>query len=142
MELTASAAEAPFRATTSKGFSWSTARLVTTTWVSQRKPSGKDGRSGRSIRRAGQDRLLGGTTLTAEERSGDLPGGVHPLFEVDGEGEEIDALPHRLVCSGGYQHLGTAESGDHGSVRLTGEFAGAQDELFAADGPRYGDFGH
>ena len=91
---------------------------------------------------AGQNRLLGGTALTTEERPGDLAHRVHALFEIDGEREEIDALSNLPVCSGGYQHLGTAESGDHGSVGLTGEFAGAQDELFAADGPRYGDFGH
>ncbi len=90
----------------------------------------------------GQDGLFRGSALTSEERAGDLPCGVHPLFEIDGEREEIDALSHRLVCGGGYQHLGTAESGDHGSVGLSGKFAGAQDELFAADGPLYGDFGH
>ncbi len=91
---------------------------------------------------AGQDGLLRGTTLATEERTGDLAHGVHALFEVDGEREEVDALSHLLCCGGCHQHFGATKAGDHGSVGLSGEFAGAQDELFAADGPRYGDFGH
>ena len=36
----------------------------------------------------GQDRRLGCTTLAAEERAGDLAGGVHPLLDVNGQREE------------------------------------------------------
>ena len=41
---------------------------------------------------AGQDGPLGGTALAAEERAGDLAHGVHALFDVHGEGEEVDAF--------------------------------------------------
>ena len=40
---------------------------------------------------AGQDGLLAGTTFAPEERTGDLARGVAPLFEVDGQREEIGA---------------------------------------------------
>ena len=45
------AAEAPFRASTSWGFSMSAPTTVPTMWTSLRKPSGNIGRSGRSMRR-------------------------------------------------------------------------------------------
>ena len=43
---------------------------------------------------AGQDGVLGGPPLPAEERAGDLARGVGPLLDVDGEGEEVDAGAH------------------------------------------------
>ncbi len=46
-----SAADAALIASTSCGFSWSAEKMVPTTWVSLRKPLGKDGRSGRSMSR-------------------------------------------------------------------------------------------
>ncbi len=46
------AREAPMTQITSTGFFWSATREVATTWTSLRKPSGKDGRIGRSIMRA------------------------------------------------------------------------------------------
>ncbi len=39
-------------ANTSCGLTWSAPTIVPTMWISLRKPSGKDGRSGRSIRRS------------------------------------------------------------------------------------------
>ena len=85
----------------------------------------------------GEDGLLRRAALPTEERAGDLAHGVHPLFEVDGEREKIDALSHPGVCGGGNQHFGTAQLGDDGSVGLAGKLAGTQDELFAADGASY-----
>jgi hypothetical protein len=41
---------------------------------------------------AGEDGVLGGAPLTAEERAGDAARGVHPLFDVDGEREEVEVL--------------------------------------------------
>jgi hypothetical protein len=52
MPETINAAEAALMATTSWGFTWSAPSTVATTWTSLRKPSGNDGRRGRSIRRA------------------------------------------------------------------------------------------
>ena len=49
MGLTVRAAEAPIRASTSKGFSPSMESGMATTWVSQRKSSANDGRSARSM---------------------------------------------------------------------------------------------
>ena len=51
IELTIRAADAPLRAMMSNGFSSSTESVVITTWVSQRYPSLKEGRRGRSTRR-------------------------------------------------------------------------------------------
>jgi hypothetical protein len=41
---------------------------------------------------AGQDRILTGSTFSAEERAGDAAGGVHPLLDVHGEREEVELL--------------------------------------------------
>ena len=46
-----SADEAPLIARMVGSFSWSTLSTVATTWISFRKPSGKSGRTGRSINR-------------------------------------------------------------------------------------------
>ncbi len=45
------AVEAPLMLRIVGSFSWSTERTVETTWTSSRKPSGKSGRSGRSVSR-------------------------------------------------------------------------------------------
>ncbi len=47
-----SAADEALIARTSCGLTWSAPTTVPTMWISLRKPSGKDGRSGRSIRRS------------------------------------------------------------------------------------------
>src|SRR5206468_9162065 len=39
-----------------------------------------------------EDGRLRWTTLATEEPAGDLPRGVHPLLEIDGEREEVDPL--------------------------------------------------
>ena len=70
------------------------------------------------MRRAVSVAFFGGAALTTEERAGDLADGVHPLFDVDGEREEVDALAHGLVGGGGHQHLGVAHAGDDGAVGL------------------------
>ena len=49
---TVSAAEAPMMQMVSTELTWSATSEVATTWTSLRKPSGNDGRSGRSIMRA------------------------------------------------------------------------------------------
>src|SRR5687768_16529185 len=51
MPLSMSAALAALMQRTSWGFSWSAPRTVPTMWTSLRKPSGNDGRNGRSISR-------------------------------------------------------------------------------------------
>ena len=62
------------------------------TWTSLRKSLGER-RPQRAVgEAAGEDRVLARTTLTTEERAGDLARGVHALFDVDREREEVDAL--------------------------------------------------
>ena len=89
-----SAAEAALMASTSWGLTWSAPKIVPTTWTSLRKPSGNDGRSGRSMSRQVRMAWSVALALPAEERAGDLAGGVHPLLDVDGQGEEVGPLPH------------------------------------------------
>ena len=40
-----------------------------------------------------KDRFLAGATFPAEEAAGDLAGGVHALFDVDGQREEVCVPP-------------------------------------------------
>ena len=98
-----------------------------------------EGRAQRAVdQAAGEDGRVGGTALPAEERAGDAPGGVHPLLDVDGEGEEVDALADALGGVGGDQDVGAADPGDDGALALVGELAGLEREglVGAADGPR------
>ena len=68
-----SAAEAPLMARTSWGFTRSAARMVPTTWTSLRKPSGKHGRSGRSMRRQVRMAWSGALPSRRKNEPGILP---------------------------------------------------------------------
>ena len=67
-----------------------------------------------------------GTALTTEERAGDLARGVHALFDVDGEREEVDALADAFVRVGGGEDDGVADAADDRALRLLGELAGLE----------------
>src|SRR6478736_5861449 len=67
------AAEAPLMAGTSWGFTRSAARVVPTTWTSLRNPSGKHGRSGRSIRRQVRMAWSGALPSRRKNEPGILP---------------------------------------------------------------------
>ena len=67
-----------------------------TTWTSLRYSLGKSGRSGRSVSRAVRIGVLGGASLALDEAAGDLAGGVHLLFVLDGQREEVDAFARLL----------------------------------------------
>ena len=55
-------------------------------------------RTQRTVREAhGQDGRLGRARLALDESARDLASGVHPLFVVDGEREEVDALARFLA---------------------------------------------
>src|SRR5690606_4817900 len=74
---------------------------------------------------AGEDRIGGGASLTAEERAGDAAGGVHALFDVDCQREEVEALTWVLSGRGGReQHGVVVEVGDGGSGGLLGKSSG------------------
>jgi hypothetical protein len=79
---------------------------------------------------AGQDRLGGGATLTTEERTGDLAGGVAALFHVDRQREEVELVLRGLAGGGGAQQEGLAVEVDRGG---TGGLLG-EATRFEADG--------
>ncbi len=85
-----------------------------------------------------QGRLLGGLALALEEPAGDLPGGVHLLFDVDGQREEVGAFPRLGAADRGRQHHRLAGSHDHGSIGLLGQSTGAEGDLLASDLDRDG----
>ena len=102
---------APFSAAMSYGLAMSTCRIMTTTWTSSRKPSLKVGPQRAVDQARGQGRRLGRPALAAEEAAGDLAHGVHPLLDVDGEREEVDALAGLRADAGG-EDLGLAVVSD------------------------------
>ena len=83
---------------------------------------------------ADEDRLGRGTALTAEERAGDLAGGVRALFDVDGQREEVEALPRGLAGAGrGEEHRLLVEVCGDGALRLLGEAAGFEPDDAGAE---------
>ena len=85
-----------------------------------------EGRAQRTVdEAAGEDRVGRGATLAAEERAGDASGGVHALFDVNGQGEEVEALTGVLSGRGGReQHGVVVEVGDGGAGGLLGQPTG------------------
>ena len=83
---------------------------------------------------------VAGLALPAEERAGDLPGGVHALLDVDGEGEEVRPLPHRTRGGGRDQHHRVAHADGHGAVGEAGQLAGFEGQglVSPGDGTGYG----
>ena len=98
-----------------------------TTWTSLRRPFLKVGRSGRSMRRQVRIASSPGPALAPEERAGDLPGGVHPLLDVDRQGEEVEVVLGLLAGRGGrQQHRLVVEVGGDGAGRLAGQQPGLE----------------
>src|SRR5690606_15319401 len=78
--------------------------------------------------------LGGGAALTAEERAGDLAGGVRTLFDVDGQREEVEAFARLLAGAGGRQeHRLLVEVGGDGALRLLGEASGLEPDSAGAE---------
>ena len=75
---------------------------------------------------AGQDRRLGRTALTTEERTGDLARGIHALFDVDREREEVRSRTWRLGAGGRHEDGGVAELCKHGTAGQAGEATGLE----------------
>src|SRR5690606_17964642 len=76
---------------------------------------------------ADEDRLGRGTTLTAEERSGDLAGGVGTLLDIDRQGEEVEAVARVLRhARRGQQHRVLVEVGRDSALRLLGQTTGLE----------------
>src|SRR5699024_520338 len=76
---------------------------------------------------AGQDSFAGGAALPAEERTGDLPGGVLTLFDVHRQREEVEVLLGVLSGGGGGQDHGVlVQVGDGGAGGLLGQTSGLE----------------
>ncbi len=76
----------------------------------------------------GENGGIGRPSLPAKERPGDLARRVHALFDVDGEGEEVNALPHGGGAVGGGEHHRFADLCHHCALRLLGQEARLQRE--------------
>ena len=63
-----------------------------------------------------QDGLVREFSLAAKERPGNLARGVRALFDVDGEGKEVDAFTHGTCGGDGRQQHRVANAGQYGSV--------------------------
>ena len=95
------------------------------------RPEGPD----RAVDHArGQDRPLGGAALPLEETAGDLPGGVHPLLDVDRQREEVRSFARLHPPLGGREDHRLAGADDDCTVGLLGELAGLETDFLAADG--------
>ena len=91
---------------------------------------------------AGQDRVGGGTALAAEERAGDATRGVHPLFDVDRQREEVEVVLGGLAGGGRRQQHGlVVEVGDDGAGGLLGQPAGLEADGAGAEAPVVDDGG-
>ena len=94
---------------------------------------GEQGPQGPVDEPIGQNGLLGGTALPLDEAAGDLAHGVKLLFEFNGQGQKIHAVPGGLGHGGADQHRGAAAAHQAGTARLFGILAGLDDELAIAD---------
>ncbi len=85
---------------------------------------------------AGQDRVRGRSALTAEERAGDTSCGVHPLLDVDRQGEEVEVVLRALAGRGGRQEHGlVVEVGDDSAGGLLGQPTGLEANGAGAEAP-------
>ena len=96
---------------------------------------------------ADEDRLGRRATFAAEERAGDLAGGVRTLFDVDGQREEVEAFARGLSGAGGREeHRLLVEVRGDGTLCLLRETTGFEPDGAGAeasvveDGFRGGDF--
>src|SRR5436305_11901368 len=80
-----------------------------------------------------QDRPLRGASLALEEAARDLAGGVHPLFHVHGEREEVRTFARFHAALGGGEHHCVAGPDDDGAVRLLRELAGLEADLLLSN---------
>jgi hypothetical protein len=79
----------------------------------------------RPVRQAGgEDRRFRRPALAPEERAGDGAAGVHPLFIIHREREEIDPLARILAHGGGGEEQRIADPHCHGSAGMRRQSAG------------------
>ena len=99
------------------------------------RPEGPDGTVDHARRQRGP---LARATFPLEETAGDLPGGVHPLFDVDRQRKEVRVGPRigATYCCREDHRL--ARAAEDRAVCLLGELARLEDDLLTAhlDGNR------
>ncbi len=89
-------------------------------------------RADRTVDHAGsQGGLFAGACFTAEEGARNLADGVHALFDVDGQGQEVNVA--KTSDGGGGENLGVARLDDDGAAGLLGQLAGFERNLVLAD---------
>jgi hypothetical protein len=95
-----------------------------------------EGRAQRPVdQAAGEDRVGGGATLATEERAGDLAGGIHALFDVHRQREEVELVFRVLAGRGGRkQHRVFVEVGDNCAAGLLGQAPGLKPDRAGAEG--------
>ena len=78
--------------------------------------------------------VFGRTPFALDVAAGNFAGGVHLLFEIAGEGEEVDAFARFLGGGDGAEHdVLVAITNQRGAVCLLREFAGFDDHRAPAD---------
>ncbi len=77
----------------------------------------------------GQGGALAGATFPLEETARDLAGGVHPLFDVDRQREEVRAFARLRPSDRGREHHRLAGTNDDGAVCLLGKLARLERDL-------------
>ena len=83
--------------------------------------------------------VLGRTAFALDVAARDLARGVHLLFELTGQGEEIDALPRFLRGGdGGEDNVGVAIADENAAVGLLSKLAGLDDQGATPDLERDG----
>ena len=81
-----------------------------------------------------QDRISTGATFAAEEATGNATGGVHALFHIHGQWEEVDALARVAGGGGGGQeHRVFVQVRGDGSIGLTSQQAGLKTDGAGAE---------
>ena len=93
----------------------------------------REERPDRPVGQAGrQDGGLGRARLALDEAAGDLAGRVHPLLEIDGEREEVEARPG-LRPVGGPEDQGVAVTDGDGAAGQASEPAGLDGQRSTAE---------
>ena len=87
------------------------------------RPERPDGAVGHA---RGEDGALGRAPFPLEEPAGDLAGGVHALFDVDGQREEVRALARLRPALRRAENDGVTAADEHCAVRLLGDLPGLE----------------
>ena len=101
----------------------------------------REQRADRTIDHARVQRgLLRGLALALEKAARNLAGGVHLLFDVDGQREEVRARAGLLRSDDGRQYDGVGAGDQHRSVRLLRQLTGCEAETDVSCCNLNGDF--